>query len=86
MKKKSVRLVKKNQSASPKLLTEVVILPSRNSSKTIRAWVDDFQQREQSNPLVAFDCLFKDALPEPDISSESCSATSLPEKDRKGHD
>ncbi len=82
MKQKSVKLIKKNQSAGSELLAKVAFVGSRNKwSKTIRSWIEEFRQRDQHESLPTFDSLFKDELSNTDIGIESWSATALRRKD-----
>jgi len=38
---------------------------SNKWSKSVHSWVDEFQKRDHTESLPAFDSLFKDALDEP---------------------
>ena len=40
--------------------------PFPNWSTAVRSWVVEFQERDRSETLPAFDSLFKDGLPQPE--------------------
>jgi hypothetical protein len=65
--KRAVKVVKRTQRRSVQAPPKVVFVENRNRwSKGIHSWVAEFQQRDQSKSLPAFDSLFKNKLPNTD--------------------
>jgi len=58
---KSIKLLKKKQSAGMEPLPEVVVVENRQGCpRIIQSWVKEFRQRDRQKSLAAFDSLFKD--------------------------
>lgn len=61
---RSIKLIKnaERKDGGEKTAAELAVDPSRWSS-AVRSWVVDFQERDRSEFLPAFDSLFRDRLP-----------------------
>ncbi len=60
---KSVKIIKQQkQDQSRTAMVEVATGPNR-WSKSVRSWVAEFQDKDRTEPLPAFDSLFKDSQP-----------------------
>ena len=78
MKKRPIKIVKRNHGAGSKARTEVVSIGNHKRwSKAIRSWVDDSRQRTERESFRKFDSLFKDAPPGVDFPLKRNSSASL---------
>ena len=59
----SVKLIKKAERETPMAPAETEFVDPNRWSKTVRSWVNEFQQDRRDESLPAFDSLFKDELP-----------------------
>jgi len=60
---RSVKLIKNGEPEVPELQAEVESTVGTNRwSKSVRSWIAEFQKRDRSESLPAFDSLFKDTL------------------------
>ena len=61
---RSVKLIKNGERKDPEIQAEVEAAAGPNIwHKAVQSWVVEFQERDRSESLPAFDSLFKDALP-----------------------
>lgn len=66
-----VKLIKNRKRKASELHAEVESTDGPNRwSIAVRSWVVEFQQNRRDESLRALDCLFKDALPVPDLTPE----------------
>ncbi len=62
---RAVKVIKNREGKDPDIQAEVESTASPNRwSNSVRSWVVEFQERDRSESLPAFDTVFKDALPE----------------------
>jgi len=58
-----VRFIESAETPAPEIHDEIEFPSSPNRwSTSVRSWVVEFQKRNRTEPLPAFDGLFKDAL------------------------
>jgi hypothetical protein len=63
MNRASVKLIKRHERIVRRpSIVKLAVGPKRWSS-AVRSWIVDFQERDRSETLPAFDSLFKDDLP-----------------------
>jgi hypothetical protein len=62
---RAVKVIKNGERKEPDIQAEVESAAGPNRwSTAVRSWVVEFQERDRSESLPAFDSLFKDALPQ----------------------
>jgi hypothetical protein len=62
---RAVKVIKNGERKEPNIQAEVESAAGPNRwSTAVRSWVVEFQERDRSESLPAFDSLFKDALPQ----------------------
>jgi hypothetical protein len=63
--KRAVKLIKRHERIPRQHRGEVQLAVGPNKwSKSVRSWVVEFQEKDRSESLPAFDSLFRDALPQ----------------------
>jgi hypothetical protein len=64
----AARLVKKEHHKVPKIQATIEsAVDPKEWSTSVKSWVSEFQQNRSEESLQAFDSLFKDVVPDPEV-------------------